>query len=109
MDPRIGLYPSDAPCWVRHHGEMGGAIAAVCLLVTLAIVVGNWPNTKTPLLYAITALWAFVPPLSFWFEYYFIYRVYGAKDTIELFAHGQQVCAALWVGVVAGLAAVISK
>lgn len=50
-------------------------------------------------------LWAVLPPIWFWLEYFYVYRVYGLPDTLELFKYGQDVAKAIWAGVLTGLIA----
>jgi hypothetical protein len=75
------------------------------LVVTVIFLAIAW-NSSPPnagMVWVLVFLWAFLPPLSFWYEHYFIYRKYGLPGTFELFKHNQQVSAAIWAGLLAAL------
>ncbi|MFO0942081.1 MAG: hypothetical protein U0930_15185 [Pirellulales bacterium] len=102
MTRTYGTNPSLLPAY---YGLCAGIISAALLLATLIYVfrVLNRGKANSKVFYLIAFFWAFVPPLAFWFEYYYIYQVHGDPNAFELFKHGQQVCAALWAAVVAAL------
>ncbi len=80
-------------------------------LATLYIVVDVWPSGASlrGFVYGVAAFWAVLPPVWFWFEYYYLYKRHGAVGTFELFKHGQQTAVAIWAGIALSLVAVASS
>jgi hypothetical protein len=108
-DPGRPIYRDNAPCWAKNHGYFAAVGAILALIFTAWMVVNHWNDPNTSSLYIITALWAVIPPVCFWLEFYFVYKKFGVPGTFDLFVHGQQVCAALWLGVLAALAGILQK
>ena len=79
--------------------SIGGAVT------TLWVVYDAWTNKHVTPLYVAIGCWAVLPPVWFWLEYLYVYRVYGMPDTLELFKYGQDVAKSIWAGVLAGLIA----
>ncbi|MEM1228846.1 MAG: hypothetical protein AAGJ40_24445 [Planctomycetota bacterium] len=104
-DPRVSWYDTDlngnpAPNWVLRHGEHAGKFAVASLALTIGMVVWAWTEQSVVTIYVLSFLWAFLPPVSFWWEFFYVYRVYGRPGTFDLFKHGQQASAALWAAIV---------
>jgi hypothetical protein len=72
---------------------------------TLWVVCDAWTYKRVFPLYVAIGLWAVLPPLWFWLEYFYLYRVYGQPDTFELFKYGQEIAKPIWAGVFAALIA----
>ena len=90
-------YHSDGQRTVR----VVGAISACGLIITFLVVLNAWIEGPLAVdsVYECAALWLIMPPLWFWYEFFWIYDRRGKPGTIELFKHGQQVSIAIWAGV----------
>lgn len=75
------------------------------LLYTLWRMNQAWETRDPTHIYYLIGFWAVVPPLWFWFEYFYLYLKYGKEDGLDRFKYGQQVAAAIWAGVLAMLIA----
>ena len=75
------------------------------LIVTIWVVVKTWETDNVGLLYITIGCWAILPPTWFSLEYFYIYLRWGKEERFENFKYGQQVSAAAWAGVLAGLIA----
>jgi hypothetical protein len=102
LDPKAPLYPSIGPRRVVHSVATAAVIA---VLLTLFVVYRSWSSKDPFILYLTIGFWAVLPPFWFWCEYFFVYRVHGTPDTLELFKYGQDVAKAIWAGVLTGLIA----
>ena len=109
-NPRVPIYE---PGWAAWIGRIAGVIAGGALIRTLWLVLDVWSKGPRPdhvyTIYVLAALWAVLPPIWFWFEYFFVYRVKGRDGTFELFKHGQQTSIAIWAGVTLSLVAFASS
>lgn len=84
----------------RPKRVLAAAIAGVALLlVTPVFAVIAWHQKDPTRLYILGAVWAVAPPVWFWYEFFFLYRVRGDPAGFEQFKHGQQVAVAIWAGV----------
>jgi hypothetical protein len=91
---------------VYKAGVIGVTLTGITILVAIILLLlpaGPWTQ---PFMLLMAAAWAIGGPAWFFYEYFFIYRSKGAADSWELFKHGQQVSAAVWVALTASLAAV---
>jgi Na+/melibiose symporter-like transporter len=106
LDPKRHIYPAEQTL-PRNVLRAAFVIALIAIVATLLVVYLSWgtEDDRTALLYCTIGLWAIVPPLWFWFEYFWLYRRYGEPDTVELFKYGQDLSKAIWAG---GLAALIA-
>jgi len=64
----------------------------------------SWPHVKVAQVFMLIA-WTVVPPIWFWYEYWFIYlKGYHSDETVpenfELFKYGQDVSAKIWLAIV---------
>lgn len=101
-------YPDGAPWQVNTFGVCG----MVFLIVTLVFACLSWRNKRlSPCLYVFLAIWGLVPPLWFWYEYFFLILPRGtlADDVLEKYKHGVQLGAAIWAAVAVGLAGYIKS
>ena len=74
-----------------------GTVAVVAALASL-IISYNIPAWRA----FILCIWAIVPPMYFWFEYYCLY---APNDSLDKFKYGQEVSRNIWAGVLAALIA----
>ena len=79
----------------------------IATIVAAVLIITNIWTWK--MLYVLIATWAILPPSWFWYEYFYIYREYGKKGTLELYKYGQQVSGAVWAGVLVVLFAIASS
>jgi hypothetical protein len=68
-----------------------------------------WPAIKIRQA-AIVIAWTLVPPIYFWFEFYFWYKpqfkdTAKKPDDFDMFKYGQEVSAKIWLAVVSALLA----
>ena len=104
LDPKAKFYaaPNATPIAV----PVALVFSILFLLATVAVVYCSWGGQVGIVpLYVFIGLWTVGPPVWFWFEYFCLYRKYGAPDTLELFKYGQDLSKAIWAGVLAGLIA----
>jgi hypothetical protein len=64
----------------------------------------SWPHVKVAQVFMLIA-WTMIPPIWFWYEYWFIYLKDYHSDRIvpenfELFKYGQDVSAKIWLSIV---------
>jgi hypothetical protein len=64
---------------------------------------GPWPCIKIEQL-VLLVIWSLVPPVWFWFEFYFQYLRHWEQNTLpprdfDVFKHGQDVSAKIWIAV----------
>jgi hypothetical protein len=96
------------------------ATAATMLAMTTVLVVAmvlwqlRWPKARPNdrligALAVLTFVWAVLPPIWFWFEHWFLYSPYGDKEAFAQFRHSQQLSAAIWAGILAASAVVLSR
>lgn len=112
LDPKVAIYVPGSPA--KQCLRLMSGISIVAGLATLSVIVYSWfgwtwlGGRLLPLYIAI-GVWAIVPPVWFWCEYFFLYRASGEVDTLELFKYGQDVAKAIWAGVVAILIALAAS
>jgi hypothetical protein len=92
----------------RAEPPLAAIVAIGLLLITLFVCVGAWNNKDPRGGYVMGAVWAIIPPLWFWYEYFYIYLPHGDPKTFEQFKYGQQVSVAIWAGVALALFAFVS-
>ena len=103
FNPTQDLYVDDAAkAKVSWAGRIGVGLTGATLVAAVAIVIckGEWSQ---PLVLGMAGLWGIGAPMWFFWEYFFIYRKHGAPDSWELFKHGQQLSATVWVALTASL------
>jgi hypothetical protein len=89
--------------------ERVSLVAGIAAFLTLASIVvavfAIWskPPWAQNLVLAMAALWGVGGPMWFFYEYFFIYRKFGALDSWEQFKHGQHVSGAIWIALTATL------
>lgn len=95
-------------------------LAVVAFIVTIVLVLllfyfqcGQESECRSKLIaerywlfVVVAAIWTIGPPLWFLLEYAFLYNKKDPETTFEEFRYQQQLAAALWLGVMACLAAV---
>jgi hypothetical protein len=84
-------------------------ISASLLILTLITVILAICYRRQLVIYICAAFWAVVPPIWFWAEYFFLYRVYGNPGTLDLFKYGQDTSKAIWAGVALTLGALAAS
>jgi hypothetical protein len=102
FDPKTQIYDENKPRLIL---KIAVFIAAIFAIIIISYIVYNsvtGKNISGPLHIAI-GVCAIVPPVWFWYEYFFVYRKWGKEGTLELFKYGQQVSVAIWAGVLASL------
>ena len=97
--------------------RIAGFIATLALVPSLWLAHCGWsknlpksgePWDWTKIAQVIVAIaWTVLPPIWFWYEYFFIYRKGHADGTqppdFDMFKYGQDVSAKIWLAVVAAL------
>jgi len=66
---------------------------------------GPWPGVKIEQA-AILLCWTLVPPIWFWFEYFFIYRPpinAAPRNDFDSFKYAQEISSKIWISVVSAL------
>jgi hypothetical protein len=101
-DPRAPFYLYSGP-QPRQIIRAAIALSVIGFVATLWVAYDAWATKVVLRLYLTIGIWAVVPPVWFWIEYFFIYRRYGQPGTLELFKYGQDVAKAIWAGVLAAL------
>jgi hypothetical protein len=86
-----------------------GGVSAIALALTVPFAVCAWNSRTVETIYLLAVLWAVVPPIWFWFEYFFIYKPFGNPDAFEAFKHGQQLSVAIWAAVTLSLTGLASS
>jgi hypothetical protein len=94
---------------VRWVVSLVGLISVSLLAWTICLALGAWRSGTVETIYILAVLWAVLPPIWFWFEYFFLYQRYGEKDGFEAFKYGQQISVAIWAAVTLSLAALASS
>jgi len=109
MSPRIPIY--DEGTNGARYVRIAGWVSALAMVVTFLVVIVAWNEGPSWALamYVSVAFWGTVPAVWFWYEYFFLYRRFGAEDTFDLFRHGQQTAIAIWAGVTLSLVAIASS
>jgi hypothetical protein len=96
--------------WQKARTNVGFASAIVLLA---SLVLGCWgvwegfdPHKCIKVAQAIVlGLWILLPPIWFWFEYFFLYKDKTASGVeLEAFRHGQDQSAKIWLALVTILA-----
>ena len=108
IDPKNSTYDAGAtaPAAIVYGAA---ALSVLGALITIWVSYDAYRWHHPGLLFIAIGCWAVVPPIWFWFEYFFVYRWYGKPDTLELFKYGQDVAKAIWAGVLVGLIALASS
>jgi len=97
------MIPHKTPEWVA------GTLAAGALVYSLCVAhqgwgvavpaCGSWPEVKIKEV-IILACWTLLPPIWFWFEYFFIYKSpknAAPKPDFESFKYGQDASSKIWI------------
>lgn len=105
MPQSLDLYPGTAKWFIRFIG----LLSAVALAVTVCIGYSAWNSRTVETVYLLAILWAVVPPIWFWFEYFFVYKSCGDPNAFEAFKHGQQLTVAIWAAVTLALTGLASS
>jgi hypothetical protein len=94
-DPTIDIYP---------RGSKSLKIVSAVIWTSAVLLVFSVPACWISFLkgfkefvYIFAAFWSIVPPIWFWYEFFWLYRVDGNPDTFELFKYGQDLGKAIWV------------
>ena len=95
----------------KHQRRNAGVAASIFLVVSLALTPPGW-NIKMEsggvkiLQAVILAVWTLVPPMWFWWEYFFLFpKAFPNADSDERdrFKYGQDLSAKIWLAVVSVL------
>ena len=95
--------------WKKLTHQIVSAVTLVALLVTVALVgaylIGVWwsidsmSQIREPWLHLLFACWVILPPIAFWFEYYFMWE--DERDThafdLDHFSYGQTQSRNMWL------------
>ncbi len=112
FNPTAPLYEDSATqSKIATAGKLGVTLTVLTILGSIAVIAivacSNGPNKwAQPIILALAAAWGIFGPMWFFYEYFFIYRTKGTVDSWELFKHGQQLSATVWVALTATLTAV---
>jgi hypothetical protein len=93
----------------QNYQYVGASLAILAVIATAIAACVAWRFKDPALIFVALFLWAVIPPITFWWEYYFVYLRYGIEDRFELFKYGQQICGAIWAGVLVCLIAIASS
>src|SRR4051812_22458663 len=99
-DPKDPWYPEELPA-PRYITYAATAFSILVMIITIVVVCDAMLTNRIVPLYITIGAWAIWPPIWFWLEYFFIYRVWGKPGSLELFKYGQDVAKAIWAGVLA--------
>src|SRR4051812_8162917 len=114
----IKVLGDHAPWLIHKAGHIAAVVSVVALGYTLSLIFRHVKRPSEairifghdyspPLAKSLlVACWTILPPVWFWFEFFFIYQNYGLKEGFEAFKHGQQVAVAIWAGLLAFFVAV---
>jgi hypothetical protein len=96
--------------WKKTQTYVGWTSAVLLLSSLILGLFGLWeifdPSKGIKVAQAIVlGLWILVPPLWFWFEYFFLYKdKTTSKVNLEGFKHGQDQSAKIWLALITVLA-----
>lgn len=76
----------------------------VCTCVAV-LVAEQAPHERPRLVLLLSFLWAFLPPLWFWSEYFFIFPRWGRTGASETLREGQRLSLAIWAPIAIAVAA----
>ncbi len=102
--PIFQIYTKDTFAIVRIVGVVT-AIAAAITIVAIGILL---QCDKPKLLIALALVWSVIPPIWFWYEFYFLYRNNGNLEEFDKFKYGQELSKAIWLGLGAALFAAVA-
>jgi hypothetical protein len=85
------------------------SVAFILLTVILLVIYWNTRTRKPAILYGLFAFWALVPPLWFTFDFYYLYKRYGAPGSFDMMQYGLQISDRFWAAILALLAAIIYR
>lgn len=88
-----------------HVVTVVGVIAVAGLVQTVRVLFRGATTQRTRL--ALLAAWTLLPPLWFWFEYFYLYKPFAPAGTFEAFKYGQDISAKIWAAIVAVITAVM--
>jgi hypothetical protein len=106
--PQAEIFSGNGKAVVRAAGWISAVLLVITVVVAVLVVVVGGPKYRA-VIYGFAALWAIGAPVWFWYEYFYVYRRYGAVDTIEHYKQGLQVSVAIWAGVALTLGALASS
>jgi hypothetical protein len=101
------IYPPKSK--VRWLVRLGGCASAAALVCTILLALRAWRLGEVEVIYSLAVLWTVLPPIWFWFEFFFLYQTSGEKDGFEAFKYGQQVSIAIWAAVTLSLVAIATS
>jgi hypothetical protein len=78
---------------------IAGGICALMVPVTVIAAGCAWVSKSLGVICIAGAAWAILPPVWFWYEYFYLFRVRGNPAAFEQFRYGQQLAIAIWAGV----------
>jgi hypothetical protein len=87
-------------------------VAGIAGLTTMTATLFAWMQRYSdaqPLVALLAALWAIIPPIWFWYDYFVLFKPYAPATAHEYFRHGQQLSAAIWASITLTLAAMSSS
>ncbi|MFT3665009.1 hypothetical protein [Piscinibacter sp.] len=107
FNPKASIYVDDkSASKVALAGKLGVLLTFVTIAALVIVVVNRPAAWSQTVVLGLAATWGIGGPMWFFYEYFFIYREGGAPDSWELFKHGQQVSAAVWVALTGSLTVV---
>ncbi|MBL0729447.1 hypothetical protein [Piscinibacter sp. HJYY11] len=110
LDPKIDIFDKNSCGPIVTKVALGVAVLLFALTIALTIGAFRCGGPRWGSVVAALALaWAVGAPAWFWFEYFFLYRIYGTPGSFELYKHGQQLSVAVWAGLALSLGAFASS
>ncbi|MEX3943318.1 EI24 domain-containing protein [Paraburkholderia sp. BR10937] len=98
---RVHLGWIPARWWLRFF-----AIVSVVALIYTLLAAWFAPPCRPPVgLFILAVFWGVVPPLFWWFQWFYVFPKYRNEHRLETFKYGAQSALAIWAAVVVALAA----
>jgi hypothetical protein len=103
--PHVRTYDEQTSQEMAEWGAIGAAAGVLSLLLCILAATKCLPGGRY-VIALLAAAWAILPPVWFWWEYFFRYRTELSNPaTWEYFKHGQQLGVAVWAGFAASIGA----
>jgi hypothetical protein len=93
-NPKIPIYPEGSRASKTAQGAAW--LFGILLAISVPVCWCCFLHKQIEYVYVFAAFWSITPPIWFWYEYYWIYRVDGEPESFELFKYGQDVAKAVW-------------
>lgn len=73
------------------------------------LLIVYWRTRKKPILYGLFAFWTLVPPMWFVFDFYVLFKRFGAQDSFDMLKYGERISERLWAAVLALIGLILLK